>query len=130
MTDSRTDLAELRRRVSEATGADRALDNLIGFHLDGQPFCVRAGFDPSAPEVGDGPLPPNYTASIDAALALVERKIPGATWSIAGGGVHKPSYDADVHGHIGSGNAEYAPTPALALIAALLASLEDQGTGA
>lgn len=54
-------LEGLRARVEAATGPDRVLDGDLQFAFMG---CI---FNP----------PPSYTASTDAALALVERMKPG-----------------------------------------------------
>lgn len=60
-------LTALRARVIAATGADRELDKDLYCTL----VAVRAVF----------PFP-HYTASIDAALALIERVLPGASWGV------------------------------------------------
>lgn len=59
-----SDLMELLERVKAATGPDRELDYAISRFADGE--LVR-----------HSSLHLPYTASIDDALALVERKLPG-----------------------------------------------------
>lgn len=91
-----SDLAELLERVKAATGPDRELDADLAQTIEGVEIQWRqangtmemypvqrypstthsAGF-------GIGPVP-NYTASIDAALALTERVLPG--WWVHGMG--------------------------------------------
>lgn len=72
-----SDLAELLVRVKAATGPDREIDRAIE-RLEHGPDVI--------------PFTPAYTASIDAALALVERVLPG--WFVDHMG-------ADVAGSIG-----------------------------
>lgn len=63
-------LRDLLERIEAATGPDRELDYLI------------------ANSIGDwGPVddPFPLTASIDAALALVEKMLPGCLWEVNGG---------------------------------------------
>lgn len=57
-----SDLVDLLERVRSATGPDRELDEALRVQL------------------GYPPKPWNYTASIDAALALTERVLPGWVW--------------------------------------------------
>lgn len=99
---------DLLERVKAATGPDRKLDGDIAYTLglpqeffnsfskdvDGYPF---PGFTPEAvdgPDCFDGPIwggggrtweAPQFTASIDAALALVERLLPGEAVSFLHG---------------------------------------------
>lgn len=93
MTD-REQLTALLGQVKAATGADRALDCQIAFVTnfedDGMPrpfrdYCEIYELDWSAiAEQANSyqsilsRILPNYTASIDAALALTERVLPGA----------------------------------------------------
>ena len=62
-----TTLTSLRERVEKATGPDREIDVEIFFELDwtGQ---------------GDARTAPEYTSSIDAVVALIERELPGWAW--------------------------------------------------
>jgi hypothetical protein len=66
---------------------------------------------------------PNYTASLDAALALAERVLPGVMWWLS----HQAVIDGVkyYHAEVSSeteieGQSGYAATPALALCAAIL----------
>lgn len=142
-------LAELRERVAKATEADRALEAAILEALN----CVTRISDPvigseDANLLGSAYYchPAPILRSLDAAIALVEAKLPGWGWqtgcplpynkprefyaSVWRNGLHV--------GHDGwtredgkplpprPSPAIYAPTPALALIAALLAALEER----
>lgn len=64
-----TTLHELATMLDEATGPSRELDNRIWDALNG---CV-------------GPTHGNWSSSIDAALALMGRMLPGWSWQINGG---------------------------------------------
>lgn len=76
-----TSLPELLKRVEAASGPDRELDAAVEVALDQQTADGRAraryysGYR-------DDELPPPLTASIDAALALVEMVLPGWFWNI------------------------------------------------
>ncbi len=133
-TSAASGVADLLARVEAATGPDRELDRLI----------VLATIIPEGPGVvrepwGDGSYTiydngrkmgrvtaDEYTKSLDAALALVERVRPGWTWQlwwdarrmavlIAPGHKSPPYFKAT------------AATPPLALIAALLSATLDAG---
>jgi hypothetical protein len=150
-------LRELRERVEAATGADRGIDGHLAvlagweWHGDGsvdehEEFAghwVQLGFPTNGsfgkrgpglcdchtidPRYGNADDAPCYTASLDAAIALVEAKGFGghshtvidttgaATAEVWPWGKERPS--------ITRGN---GATPALALIAALLMALEQK----
>ena len=106
-------LSALLERVEGATGGDRALDSAI----------ERACFgDAPITEGWGGTL--DYTASVDAALALIGRVLPGADPKIWrwrgqwGASLHDPE-----NGSMVIAQHHYSPTPALALCAALLAAM-------
>lgn len=126
-----SDLKALRERVESATGADREIDAALWcalLHPDCKPSQSRPGYvaitddDPSRwgyKEVE------HYTASLDAALALVEAKLPGSAWSVSTVMFGRGGYVAGI-GRVGLNEdiEARAPTPALALLAALLAALD------
>jgi hypothetical protein len=137
-------LSALRERVEKAEGPDRELDAVIWLALI--PGVTRRtthvahwqkpyDIDETRDETGRLINVPHYTASIDAAVALIERKLPGCGWSITryeNPNIWTPAttYIADVTlpGKIGDGamfDACSNATPALALIAALLNALEN-----
>lgn len=130
----RADLKELLERVEKAEGPDRELDVLIaqaiakpttmlnGLTFDG---AVAAYPNDLAGIAQNWPVP-TYTASLDAALALVERVLPG--WKKAFS--HRSfQYDGwlvtlvPVSGDAQQGRSESA---ALALLAAMLNALLSQ----
>jgi len=144
-----TDLQTLKQRVERASGGDRELDCRIAYAL-GMNWCnpkwsnslhdwrqhiethgfeaawtsdhvYRNGYDAPPTEDYGGSLVPNYTTSIDAALALVERLLPGWSWRIG----NRPGGGAWVL--LGTSRQEHlGATPALALLSALLAALSSK----
>jgi hypothetical protein len=105
-------LASLLERLREAKGPDREIDR----ELQGEPHgTTRWSFIPE------------YTASIDASLALVERLLPGWKRSLfekRGGGwiarVSSPRWETFT-----SGEDDPLPTAPLALLAALLSAIKE-----
>jgi hypothetical protein len=133
-------LAELREEVEKATGPDRELDALIVVELEGWTFQKFKG--DSRPYwrtpknsnqeswfMRENNGPPLYTASIEAAIALIEKMLTGENWQITSGataigsGPFVMHYSARVFGETGDNPAYDKPTPALALCSALLAAL-------
>lgn len=160
-----SDLAELLKRVEAATGPDRALDASICALLAPPVIfehwlsnTARDNLDPTLWEAssngyvshpnwtyGNDQLgksqAPQFTASIDAVLALVERKLPDH-WGV---GFFKASYMPEI-GYKGEGrycgevwhvaspytkitSKKTTAGPALAILAALLAALLHEGQG-
>ena len=80
------DLSTLAERLEKATGPDREIDCLIFVATAESPFesyypdCVLAVLGGFRARVEINEIPP-YTASIDAALALVEAMLPPYGWS-------------------------------------------------
>lgn len=125
-----TTLSALLDRVSEARGGDREIDHLVHDALvepignriyntkanGGQFICA----DVTAPE---------YTASIDAALALVEKKLPGWAWKLDRAFGEPPYIVAVVASRpidVTAAHAGEAPTAPLAILSALLRALISQ----
>lgn len=119
----RGDVEGLLERVKAATGPDRELDRAIGEHFGECDYSGPAHHRP----LSDWARP--YTASIDAALALVERCLPGwvvlidqypSSWTVniahykTGYGVWGDDFDAT------------AKTGPLAILSALLHALDNQ----
>lgn len=123
--DERDVLAALRVRLERATGPDREIEADLAL-LDGWTECPGDTWIGPFGEI----CVPNYTSSVDAALGLIERAAPEWTWQsasprrgLAFEGVlcrfFSNRHDKGPHVVV----AEYAPTPALALLRALLAAL-------
>lgn len=128
-------LDDLLARVEAATGADRELDCDLFVATAESPFvnyypdCVLAVLGGFRARVEINEVA-TYTSSIDAALALVERMIPGAIWTVKHLG--EGEYAADV----GSSDfnepmygSEVVKTPTLAILSALLRALSDERDG-
>lgn len=139
--------SKLLERVEAATGPDRALDELIACFDHPHYFCMVDGELLINSTIGDGEprwrrpdgyaedeFPAYYTSSLDAALGLIERVLPmAAGWSVelrihrnfSSAGIYRPhtneGFDAD-----GDVICHNAPTPALALLAALLKATPEQ----
>ena len=112
-----TDISELIERVRAATGPDRELDEAIRFYFD--PKGSRYYSESSA-----------YTASIDAALALVERCLPGCGYVIGMGREtpDEPLGACAIYSGLSGDSKELAeeeaPTLPLAILLALLTALQ------
>lgn len=137
------DLADLLARVEAATRSERELDGAIYRML----FSTsRALIDPgdmrtkrpgeygtvadlaylSDADLGEYMAAPKFTASIDAALALAERCLPGHQWELCWGSMRprpaaKHAEYSEKYGKFW--RVHEGATPALALIAALLKAL-------
>lgn len=132
---------ELLERVKDAAGPDRGLDGLIAiaFPPDGEArtelgeATSRYGKYWFKHEHGEGSaLPRLYTASIDAALALTERLLPGWSYQVSKShGEHDPFFVARVAKALGDdvtgfdGISDHSAP--LAILAALLSSLSKEG---
>lgn len=118
-------LSELLERVEKATGADHPLEHEVLLAL-GAKHDHDWDHEYWFGEVRL--LPYDITASIDAAVALVEKKLPGWGWYARkdSEGSHGQGCFAGLtypkHNNVTPGSATCA-TPALALIAALLRAL-------
>lgn len=116
-------ISKLLERVEKATGPSYALECEIAVALE--PERAVAGL-----------LSPNYTRSLDAALALVERKMPGRDIDLeiretmTDGKVLRIT-DATIYAQAYSDDRRdfkaYGSSPALALIAALLRATGEAG---
>lgn len=152
-----TALADLLARVEAATAPDRELDARLhvalhphehGMIHPGRPDGSRgsshgplSGMDWDAWSrlakhrgsdlgmVANHGLWPDYTASLNAALTLVERALPGWDYRVERDeGVHKAGVWRSGT-YFGGYGTESAPTPALALLAALLRALIAKESG-
>lgn len=127
-------LAELLAAVEMAEGPSRELDDAIAFQIDG--YEHYESFNPDSGESTPGlarwrhesgaiwtgsrrDAVRHYTSSVDAALALVERVLPGWTWRIG-----NTADGLDCFCRLGASITEhYATTAPLAILAALLRAL-------
>jgi hypothetical protein len=135
-------VAELLARVEAATGPDRALDSAIAIALrvgaEGYPRSPLGTFRPGYVQadlgrdgwsVGWRTEP--YTASLDAALALVARALPGG-WHVNLGRTYRDKsgrgpWMAYLENDPDEAQA-HAPTASLALLAAMLRALGNSPT--
>ncbi len=102
-------LRSLRDRVAAAGGPDRDIDQDL--------FC-DLGLCPRGEDgILDAYRAPRYSESLDAVVALVERVLPDATWTIHSNG------NAIVYPGGKRQFSDTAPTDALALLTALLKAL-------
>lgn len=146
---SALDLTSLRKRVEAATGADRELDaRILATLLAKEPiviveqsplngtWCAYSLNHAGARRLWETPSPfrqlPGVTASLDAALALVERVLPGWSWSVRRSGFGNPAGAElwDPRRSPGGGNShhgvnELGAAP-IAILSALLAALSAQ----
>jgi hypothetical protein len=130
-------LSELREQLEAATGADRELDAQLAVAVDPE---WREEYEPTD-RYGDGGFvqsrerphhirsAPDYTASIDAALGLIERRLNVHCIAVESSpqSDHPSGNKACASIHLmggGSSGRVAGKTPALALISALLAALE------
>ena len=130
------ELTALLKRVEKASGPDRELDNLLAFWFTGAPFWIAEWGEEYEKrpwlakelcgEEKDTP-PPHFTASLDAAIALCERVMtplwgekPDLLLGRTNGGL-------TIHCQLGPNTEAFAETLPLAVCAALLRSLIQQG---
>lgn len=141
-------LAALLERVEKAEGPDREIDaelwalaeGIIWYRIEGDAVIAQHPKHFGGHEYFHGLLEHTilrYTASIDAAVSLVEKVLPGWSWLLSSNGsahMISPDFEAAEEEWLenkGSTYADYGKTPALALCAALLrAVLADEGTKA
>lgn len=101
-----SDITEIIEHVATCAVPDRVIDGEIFFIFEWA-------------EKGNGREVPEYTASLDAVVALIEKAMPGALWEVNGYGA------ACVYPHWAAGDAEtkFSETNKEAHIALLLAFL-------
>lgn len=102
------DIAGLLERVEKATGADRELDCTLHNAMFGTEYIRSvgsvSGFFTSSSDNGC-PYVDRYTSSIDDALALVERMLPGWMWRVASCSVSDDAWVCPDFNHPGYGAA-------------------------
>lgn len=118
--------AKLLERIRAADGPDRELDEQLALAIGGWKQSEDSHYTES-PEGLDYYYPsehwPHYTASIDAALALVTKLLPGRWWVLNSGleaGSATCLIDA---GKPFETHNDHGATPPLAILASLLTAL-------
>lgn len=114
------ELKQLRERVEKAEGPDELSRTEFYDALARVIFGAEFTF-------ADSGLCRDALRSIDSAVALIERKLPGWRWIVDSDFDRGPPYAAQVKARGATWAETYRPmckTPALALIAALLSALE------
>ena len=137
-----TDLSSLISRVEKATGPSRDLDGDIEeatggcAHRETEYYCIEDGNDVDSGFTCKrcgidlyGQRAPAYTSSVDAAISLAERVLPG--WTIASiGQDDRKGWHAELRkGHATAYSTvelSGAPIPALALVLATLRAIQSQ----
>jgi len=115
-------MTSLLTRIESGQGADEALDLDIIKTLLPKAVVMRADTDEEGkviPGKSNEYTHWRLTSSLDAALSLVERMLPGWPWIVYHDGAELISPKAAGPIHYGR-----APTPARSLLAALLRALE------
>lgn len=112
-------MRDLIERLEKADGPDRELDAKLARHLAGDP--VDHWFRLFGDWFTDRTIP-SYTSSIDAAVALVERVLPGAEWEVTNTGRRPGATVISYERRVREG--AYASTPAIAICIALLRAKE------
>lgn len=141
---NKSTLEELLRRVEGATEGSRELDadlwiavgprpmgdNFAHWIHDWEPGWEPGPYAGAVQMVENGGVftSPEFTASLDASLALVTRVLPGSGWQITNTGGSSSycmiSQRSEAGDHTGDG-----ATPVLAVVAALLKALISQAEG-
>ena len=116
--------ANLLSRLEGLTAPDREVDALIydrfnpPTHNASWPFSPGSKLDHRVPR---------FTASLDAAVALCERVLPGWQWAAWGGAIEAGSTKPRCMARVSDGRQQWAnvdtPTPAIALLIAILTAL-------
>jgi hypothetical protein len=123
--------SELVARLEGASEGSREIGVELLLHFGWHRSCVGHFYGPlyhwSAPDrkpcliSGDEDHLPNPTTSLDAALALAERVLPG--WDFI---VGRTNGGLTIHAQVGPGEMQFGNTPALALCIAVLRATATQ----
>jgi len=130
--------SDLIARLEALTGPDMEVDWDIGLNVGGMKSVRTFGmagnwFDRCVDETSLSVSMPDYTASIDAAVALCERVLPGWRWGITQG----TEDDDEVQGNVWPETTPftayldsygYHANPAIALLIAILKALDAKET--
>lgn len=127
-------LQELLARISEAQEGSYDLDAAIAKDVAGWTYDRRGNErrdwwrKPGEEWFFRHDYPPRFSRSLDAALSLVEAKLPGSHWRVEKT-CERPALAFRTHqftgycGNWGTPSRAEGPTPALALLAAMLKAL-------
>lgn len=126
-----SELEALIGRLENLGGPDRFVDMLVAWVTGwdapnklygwGDVFPrMRSDWQYASTRPADNWGVPTYTASIDAAVALVERCLPGWSWEVM------PGSGTVFNGDPDAGTQAFAATPAIALCLALLRALSER----
>lgn len=138
---------DLISRVRAAKGPDRELDGRIALHMGLVAEFFESHRVPFDEENVDGPEyffgqprwsgggvgyeAPHFTSSIDAALALVEMKLPAKDgWRVTCYDIGSPESCAEIYKMFRHDEFRgYSPHPALAILLVLLVAMKEMGDG-
>jgi len=109
-------IAKLEGLSGPSSDVEKAILRHFGFTWRGMAYRNNAG------EMWKGPT--FFTHSIDAAVALVERKLPDAVWDVSTTGRRPGATVSSYERKVREG--AYASTPAVALVLALLRALSSE----
>lgn len=115
-------MKDLITRIAAAAGPDRSLDVAV-HEATGLPFAMEYWSEASTEQTRNLNLVPRYTASLDAAVGLVERVLPGWDWKVAKHGTAKVS-DPDGVGVSADYICWTAASAPLALLSAMFKALD------
>jgi hypothetical protein len=113
-----SDLSTLIERVRGLDGPDREVDALIWGEFD-------FGREDRELDARWSARVPAYTASLDAVVALIEKRLPDGLWDVNGYGA-AIVYPKWITGDVDTQYAETAQSPALALLLAFLVAVENE----
>lgn len=105
--------AEILERLQSLQGPDTDVDADIWCEI----------FAPDAVAIDPGVRFPPYTASLDAAIALVEKMLPGAKWTVSKVGFAQITLDKKTRISSDDGQDINYANPAIALLIALFRAL-------
>ncbi len=126
-------ISALISRVRAASGPDREIDGAIMKAVDPENWknarhraALPSGAPPKTVDRDALRYAPSYTASLDAVVALIEKRLPDGLWDVNGYGA-AIVYPKWITGDVDTKYAETASSPALALLLAFLTAVEGEG---
>jgi hypothetical protein len=127
--------ADLLEKLKAATGPDRALDGDIAEATGAVPeWCVKRSYRQPELWSDNGPglhaktwMAERYTGSTDFALALLEKKLPRATYGLSRVNYEVEGKEVDAFRFALGFSEGTATTAPLAILIALVSALHSQG---